>query len=347
MSSNQKKCFVISPIGPDGSETRKHADTVFECIILPACSPPDHSGHYIAERGDHKAAPGKITDQIYEDILGSDLIIVVLTESNPNVYYELAIAQSAAKPVILLLEKGYDAPFDIKDQRIIYYDFDPQQIYHGTYVKQLRAAITALESRRGRSVVPFAPELAPLGDPMHAVYQRASDAEEDTIRLVRTAERFIWMAGYSLKGWTMNQDFVNALKGKVPELEYEFHTLLMSPDNPAMKPSMKSDDIYESASQSALVAQKSWTRVHAGIEGGRSELRLSDAKSINYQMMITDKEALVIPYLTSRDTLRSPYIYARSESFYYDALTEEYEFLWSHSEPLKAPAKKRTKTSGK
>lgn len=332
---------------------RKHADTVYECIICPACQDlgtGSRTPAYHAERGDHKAAPGKITDQIYEDIMRADLIIAVLTGANPNVYYELAIAQSAAKPVILLMEKGFDAPFDIKDQRIIYYDFDPQLIFHQTYVKQLRAAIVALESQRRRPVVPFAPDLAPLGDPMQAVYQRASEAEEDTIRLVSSASRFVWMAGYSLKGWTMNQDFINALKNRMPELEYEFRTLLMSPDNPSMKASMKTDDIFESAAQSTLVAQKSWKRVHDILKGGRSEMRISTHKSINYQMVITDKEALVIPYLTSRDTLRSPYIYARKESFYYEALYEEFEFLWQNSAPPKAaspktPRSKRPKSS--
>ena len=352
MAIRSKFCFVISPIGAEGSEVRKHADTVFDCIIKPACESAgqDRTGTYYVERGDHKAAPGKITDQIYEDIMRADLIIAVLTGANPNVYYELAIAQSAAKPVILLMEKGFDAPFDIKDQRIIYYDFDPQLIFHQTYVKQLRAAIDALETQRRRPVVPFAPDLAPLGDPMQAVYQRASEAEEDTIRLVPTANRFVWMAGYSLKGWTMNQDFVNALKIRTPSLEFEFRTLLMSPDNPSMKASMKSDDIYESAAQSTMVAQKSWKRVHDQLGGAKTELRVSKSKSINYQMVLTDKEALVIPYLTSRDTLRSPYIYARKESFYYEALVEEYEFLWSHSEPVAqnstSPSKK-SKKSGK
>ena len=125
-----KKCFVISPIGPDNSDIRRHANTVFHCIIEPACESTEPGDTiFDAERGDHKTAPGKITDQIYEDILEADLIIAVLTGTNPNVFYELAIAQSAAKPVILLMEKGFDPPFDIKDQRIIYYDFDPQNIF--------------------------------------------------------------------------------------------------------------------------------------------------------------------------------------------------------------------------
>lgn len=32
-----KKCFVVSPIGNDGSDIRKRADQVFKYIISPAC----------------------------------------------------------------------------------------------------------------------------------------------------------------------------------------------------------------------------------------------------------------------------------------------------------------------
>ncbi|MEL6781593.1 MAG: hypothetical protein AAFY43_08315 [Pseudomonadota bacterium] len=339
-----KKCFVISPIGAEDSETRRHADTVFNCIIAPACE-PDATGAgpvYAPERGDHKTAPGKITDQIYEDILQADLIIAVLTESNPNVYYELAIAQSAAKPVILLLEKGFDAPFDIKDHRIIYYDFDAQRIFNRTYVTQLRAAMLHIDSRRGRPTVPFAPDLAPLGDPMQAVYARASEAEDETVRLIRSAQEFVWMAGYTLKGWTMNQDFITALTEAAGVLRQDIRTLIMAPDNPSMRPSMKTQDIYESAAQSALVAQTSWGRVFKDIPTAANSLRINTDKSLGYQIVASEQEAIVIPYLTSRDTLRSPYIYARRESFYHEAVLEEYDFLWSHASrpPPKVNAEK-------
>jgi len=31
-----KRCFVISPIGEEGSDVRKHADDVFDYLIEPA-----------------------------------------------------------------------------------------------------------------------------------------------------------------------------------------------------------------------------------------------------------------------------------------------------------------------
>lgn len=339
-----RRCFVISPIGTENSDTRRHADTIYNCIIRPACEPGQDGGAtYTPERGDHKTAPGKITDQIYEDILDADLIIVVLTGNNPNVYYELAIAQSAAKPVILLMEKGFDAPFDIKDHRIIYYDFDPQRIYQGAYIEQLRAAILSLETRRSRLTVPFAPDLAPLGDPLQAIYQRASEAEGDAIRLISTAEKFVWLTGYTLNGWTMNQSFMSALDECAERLgEKSLRIMLVAPDNPSLKSAMKTKDIFEATRQSAKAAQGSWRGVLAKRPGKKHQLRISRTRSINYQMMLSEREALVVPYLTSRDTLRSPYIYARRESFYHDALVEEFGFLWGEAQAVNLTRKRDT-----
>ena len=46
-----------------------------------------------------RAADDKASDeQFIEDILENDLIVCVLTGNNPNVYYELAIAESALAP---------------------------------------------------------------------------------------------------------------------------------------------------------------------------------------------------------------------------------------------------------
>lgn len=44
-------------------------------------------------------------------------------------YYELAIAESAAKPIIVLRHRGDVVPFDVKDVRYIEYDLDPRRIF--------------------------------------------------------------------------------------------------------------------------------------------------------------------------------------------------------------------------
>src|SRR6185369_16571231 len=92
-SVQQRRCFVISPIGAENSEIREHADDVFEFVIQPAMK---ELGIY-AYRSDHNITVGKITEQMFDSILQEDICIAILTFHNPNVFYELAIAQSAAR----------------------------------------------------------------------------------------------------------------------------------------------------------------------------------------------------------------------------------------------------------
>src|SRR5437879_6327672 len=93
-----KKCFVISPIGKEGSEMREHADDVFTFIIQPAMEGCGIECY----RGDHFREPGRISEQTFRAILNEDLCIAILTGYNPNVFYELAIAQFAERPVIVM-----------------------------------------------------------------------------------------------------------------------------------------------------------------------------------------------------------------------------------------------------
>lgn len=69
--------------------------------------------------------PGPIDVQLIQAIKQARLCIADLTEANPNVMYEVAIAHSSEKPVILLT-RGDPAriPFDIRHHRAIQYQAD-------------------------------------------------------------------------------------------------------------------------------------------------------------------------------------------------------------------------------
>jgi hypothetical protein len=119
-----RKCFVISPIGEPGSTMREQADDVLEYIIQPALKEINIS----AVRADKLAEPGLITNQMIEAILTYDLCIADLSGHNPNVFYELAIAQTAARPVVLMKRLEETIPFDIKDYRRVDYDLKLKNI---------------------------------------------------------------------------------------------------------------------------------------------------------------------------------------------------------------------------
>jgi uncharacterized protein (DUF983 family) len=112
------KCFVICPIGEEGTETRRRSDQVLKHIIRPsveACG-------YEAIRADEIDKPGLITSQVIQHVVTDPLVVADLTETNPNVFYELAIRHAIKRPLVQIIQKGERIPFDIAGTRTIHVD---------------------------------------------------------------------------------------------------------------------------------------------------------------------------------------------------------------------------------
>jgi hypothetical protein len=112
------ECFVISPIGAEGSPERERSDGVLEFIIARAAQELGLT----AVRGDQLAEPGLITLQVIDHILGARVAVADLTGLNPNVFYELAVRHTVRLPVALIAEKDCRLPFDIAQMRTIFFE---------------------------------------------------------------------------------------------------------------------------------------------------------------------------------------------------------------------------------
>lgn len=107
--------FFITRIGEADSPERKRADAILKHVVRPAAK----NHHLEALRADEDATPGQVTPQIIKTLLDATVVVADLTGRNPNVYYELAIAHSFQKPVVIMVDHPSNLAFDTKDERAI------------------------------------------------------------------------------------------------------------------------------------------------------------------------------------------------------------------------------------
>lgn len=79
-------------------------------------------------RGDEDFVKGSVLKYILHKIMSSSIIIANLNGRNPNVYYELGIAHSLGKPVILITNEANfkNIPFDLQSNKLIIYNTEQE-----------------------------------------------------------------------------------------------------------------------------------------------------------------------------------------------------------------------------
>ncbi len=66
-----------------------------------------------------------VMEDIRNAIASADLILADLTGQNANVFYEIGIAHTLQKPVLLLSYSIEDVPFDFRHRRVLPYEYTP------------------------------------------------------------------------------------------------------------------------------------------------------------------------------------------------------------------------------
>lgn len=94
-------------------------------------------------RSDSEFVAGEILKHTINLILQSELVIAVLDGRNPNVFYEIGIAHSVGKSVLLLSDSSHfdKIPFDVSANRILFYS-NLEELRKGlvTKLKQVKDA---------------------------------------------------------------------------------------------------------------------------------------------------------------------------------------------------------------
>ena len=122
-NSSLLRCFVISPIGQEGSEIQKRANYVFDTYIKTACDGTD----YRPVRGDAMRGEN-VLDDIILSLQTDPMVIAYLGEPepewNPNVMIEVGARIQTNLPIVFLRdapEKGKEEkplPFDLRPLRV-------------------------------------------------------------------------------------------------------------------------------------------------------------------------------------------------------------------------------------
>lgn len=109
--------FVIMPF-------RDNFDYLYHNYIQKVCN----NFNLTCLRGDDLYTSRSIMQDVWSLIYNSKIIVADCSGKNPNVMYELGIAHTLGKNVILLTQDINDIPFDLQHLRYIQYEYAPQSI---------------------------------------------------------------------------------------------------------------------------------------------------------------------------------------------------------------------------
>ncbi len=113
---NDNLYFVLSPF-------KDPFNIIFNDHIKPTIEQIPNS---ICLRADNIYGNKPIIEDIWKSINEAKIVIAELTDRNPNVFYEVGIAHTIGKEVILITQSMDDVPFDLKHLRCIVYEYTPR-----------------------------------------------------------------------------------------------------------------------------------------------------------------------------------------------------------------------------
>jgi hypothetical protein len=111
-STQSKQLFIVMRMTKDDPTLEDRLDAIGRTAI---------SLGLTAYRVDQLETSGRITDSIVNALKSAQFVVVDLTHSRPNVYWEAGFTHGLGKIPIYIAETGTDLEFDIKDYPIIYY----------------------------------------------------------------------------------------------------------------------------------------------------------------------------------------------------------------------------------
>ena len=116
-TTRENHCFYLGPFS-------EPFDTIYTDHVVKAVISED----FTIERADEIFGTQPIIEDIWEGINSASIIVADVTGRNPNVMYEVGMAHTIGKPVVIITQKIDDVPFDLKHYRCLIYEYTPRGI---------------------------------------------------------------------------------------------------------------------------------------------------------------------------------------------------------------------------
>jgi hypothetical protein len=126
--------FVVMPFGQPWS------NDVYTNLFKPAIE----AANFVVSRGDAIVRVGDLGTNVWKSITQAGVIVAEVTVPNPNVYYEIGLADALGKPIFLFKQSGAVLPADIGG--VHFYEYDPTDLSPSRSV--LTAALTNWANER-------------------------------------------------------------------------------------------------------------------------------------------------------------------------------------------------------
>jgi len=124
-------CFVVMPFGTrDIDGVQVDFDHIYETVLKPAIdgAPTPEGGVIQARRTDQDFFSGLITQDMFDYLEFSRLVLADITSLNANVFYELGIRHTLRESgTIIVRQPGVTLPFDIRMAKAFPYEYRPDE----------------------------------------------------------------------------------------------------------------------------------------------------------------------------------------------------------------------------
>jgi hypothetical protein len=122
------EAFVVMPFGQPWS------DDVFENFFTPGI----RGAGFVERRGDGIVRVGDLSTNVWTSITQAGVIVAEVSVPNPNVYYEIGLADALGKPVFLFKQRGVVLPADFGGVHYYEYDLDELALARQKLTDELR-----------------------------------------------------------------------------------------------------------------------------------------------------------------------------------------------------------------